>query len=174
MTFRVALVGLSGSGKTSVGRALARAVSVPFLDLDTVIEETAGASVAKIFARRGEEGFRTLEAQALARVSAERGPMVLSSGGGVVLRPENRTLLRREYTVIWLDATPAILADRLRGVTDRPLLGEDPAHDLMQMFEEREMFYAETAHHRLESSHETTEAGQVRRIQTLLEQASET
>jgi len=173
MTTRVALVGLSGSGKTTVGRALAAALRAPFVDLDEIIEETYGASVPDIFSRRGEAGFRALETEALTRVASRPGAMVLSAGGGVVLRPENRELLRRGFTVVWLDATPAILADRLKGVHNRPLLGEDPAHDLMQMFEEREMFYAEVAHHRLESTDETTEAGQVRRIQSLLNRASE-
>ena len=172
MSHRVALVGLSGSGKSTVGRALALALDVPFTDLDQVIEAEAGVSIPVIFRKQGEAAFRRLESEALAREAALPGPRVLSPGGGIVLSAENRDLLRSQFTVIWLDATPSILADRLHGVENRPLLGEDRARDLMQQFEEREMFYLEVAHHRLESSHQTTQEGQVRRIRELLDRPS--
>ncbi|HLU41079.1 MAG TPA: shikimate kinase [Microthrixaceae bacterium] len=142
----VALVGLSGSGKSTLAPLLAsrtgRALSI---DLDRVVEEMAGRTVAEIFAEEGETGFRALESQALAEALAGP-PAVIATGGGVVLERENRRLLRDHAEVVWLRATPAHLAERLQDTSEaRPLLDGDAEFALHRMATEREALYSEVA-----------------------------
>ncbi|ADU50342.1 3-dehydroquinate synthase [Thermaerobacter marianensis DSM 12885] len=120
---RIVLVGLMGAGKTTVGRALAARLGWAFLDLDDLIEQEAGQTVADLFAREGEAGFRTREEQALATaLTLER--VVLATGGGAVLSARNRQRLAAEPWVFWLEAPPDELARRLAGpgAAARPLL----------------------------------------------------
>ncbi|WP_243123740.1 3-dehydroquinate synthase [Thermaerobacter sp. FW80] len=124
---RVVLVGMMGAGKTTVGRALAARMGWAFLDLDDLIEQETGETVAALFAREGEPGFRAREERALATaLSLER--VVIAAGGGVVLSPRNRDRLAREPWVFWLEAPPEELARRLRGAgaARRPLLAAAP------------------------------------------------
>src|SRR5262245_60858933 len=124
----IALVGLSGSGKSSLGRALAARLGRPLLDTDVLVTQAAGCDVAQIFAEYGEACFRELEAAVL-RAALQSAPAVIATGGGVVLRAENRALLRERAFVAWLDAPTAALVARLRAHDEgRPLLqGDDPA-----------------------------------------------
>ena len=142
----IALVGMPGSGKSSVGGCLARRLDLAFHDSDQWIEAQQGMSVREIFALRGEVGFRDLEAQALRGLLAA-GSMVLATGGGAVLRAENRRLLRAGACVLYLRSTPEQLWRRLRHDTRRPLLQvADPLQRLRDMYTQRDALYRECAH----------------------------
>ncbi|MGZ5270421.1 MAG: shikimate kinase [Ramlibacter sp.] len=139
------LVGLPGSGKSTVGRSLARRVGLPFQDSDHVIEQRIGCSIRDFFAREGEARFRDEEQQALAAIAAG-APCVLATGGGAVLREANRDALRQAGHVIYLRATPEELWRRLRRDTKRPLLQvADPLEKLRQLFDERDPLYRSIA-----------------------------
>jgi shikimate kinase len=146
----IALVGLSGVGKSSVGRRLAARLGWPLLDTDTLIAEAEGRTVAQIFADSGEPRFRELESVALQHAFAVT-PGVISTGGGIVLRPENRALLRARALVVWLDAPTETLVARLQAHAEaRPLIGGgDPAARLEALRAARAGLYAEVAHARV-------------------------
>ncbi len=144
----VVLVGLMGSGKTTVGRRLAKLMHRPFVDADAALEEAAGRTVAEIFAGDGEAAFRVLERDALARLLDHEEPTVVASGGGAVLLAENRRRLSADdVTVVWLDASPAFLGSRVSAKPHRPLLGGDeaPREVLARMHAERAPLYGEVA-----------------------------
>ncbi len=134
------LIGLMGSGKSSIGRRLAAALELPLVDLDAVIVEQVGRPIPKIFAERGEEGFRDLETDMLARVIGR--PAVLATGGGIVMRERNRALLRQHPPVIWLKADPEFLAARIKGDANRPLIaGGNALETLRQLADLRYPLY---------------------------------
>jgi shikimate kinase len=145
----VYLVGMPGSGKSTVGRELAGRFGVPFVDLDTEIEREAGMPVAEIFADRGEAAFRALEAQALVKASTQ-DPSVVSCGGGVVLEPANRIALRNSGICVYLDVPLAQLEARVRPASDRPLIREPG--DLERLLVAREPLYREFAAHVVDGS----------------------
>ena len=140
----VYLVGMPGSGKSTVGPELARRLGVPFVELDAEIERAAGASVAEIFDREGEARFRELEAAALTEV-ASHDPSVVSCGGGVVLEPANRVLLRATGEVVFLSVPLDVLRSRVEPAADRPLIRA--SGDLERLAGEREPLYREFAAH---------------------------
>ncbi len=147
----VALVGMPGSGKSTVGRQLARRLGVAFTDCDHVIEQRLHESIRSFFEREGEASFRDLEQQVVEELSG-RGSGVLATGGGVVLREANRKALRARTTVVYLRSTPEDLARRLRHDTDRPLLQvADPLAKLRVLFSERDPLYRSTAHYVVET-----------------------
>lgn len=143
----VFLVGMMGSGKSSVGRPLATALGYRFVDADQLLEQAAGRSIPSIFASEGEEGFRALETQVLDALSPWQRTVV-ATGGGVVLRPVNWGYLR-QGVVVWLDAPEAVLLRRLRqDPTARPLLAmEDPRQRLGELLEQRRPLYAQADLH---------------------------
>lgn len=145
-TQSVFLVGLPGSGKSTVGRQLARRLGLPFVDSDHVIEQRIGSSIRAFFDREGEAAFRDLEAQVIDEVTA--GPLaVIATGGGAVLRPENRVHLHERGRVVYLRSTPEDLFRRLRHDRHRPLLQvADPLARLKDLHAQRHPLYAETAH----------------------------
>lgn len=147
MSPRVVLIGAPGSGKTTVGRALARDLGVEFLDTDAEIERLAGKSISDIFIEQGEAAFRDLETAAL-RSALESSTGVVSLGGGVVLRPENRALLAGQ-PVVWLEVTLADAADRVGLATARPVLVGNVRGKLMELLQERTPLYTEVARHRV-------------------------
>ena len=131
----VALVGMMGSGKTAVGRALATRLGVPFVDSDQEIEEAAAATIAEIFARDGEPFFRDREAEVIARL-LKTGPQILSTGGGAYLAERNRAAISRHGVAVWLDADLDLLWDRVRHKDSRPLLRTpDPKATLAEIYE---------------------------------------
>lgn len=117
----VVLVGMMGSGKTAVGRALAQRLHVPFLDSDAAIEEAAHATIAEIFARDGEPFFRDREAEVIARLLAGP-PAVLSTGGGAFVAERNRAAIAARGVAVWLQADLDTLWERVRHKETRPLL----------------------------------------------------
>lgn len=143
----LALVGYMGSGKTTVGRALAGELGWEFVDLDAAIAERAGLSIPGIFAASGESRFRDLERQELAHAISEPRQRVVSCGGGVVIDPRNRSLLKRVPTVfLWEDVS--VLFNRTRG-PGRPLSGTN-FRDFSRRYAERLPYYSEVASLRVE------------------------
>ena len=146
------LVGLPGSGKSTVGRHLARRLQLPFVDSDQVIEARLGYSIRQYFEQEGEARFRDLEAQVIDELTRDPRRGVLSTGGGSVLRPENRRHLHDRGRVIYLKSSPEELFRRLRHDRNRPLLQvEDPLTRLRELFEIRDPLYRETAHFTIET-----------------------
>lgn len=140
----IVLVGMMGTGKTTVGAAVAARLGRPFVDTDALVEARAGRSVRAVFAEEGEAGFRDLEAEALADVLASPDPAVVATGGGAVLRADNRERLRGAF-VVWLRAAPATLVARTAGADHRPLLDGDPAGALDRLAEARRPLYEAVA-----------------------------
>jgi shikimate kinase len=135
-----------GAGKTTVGRQLARRLGRDFLDSDHEIVERTGVPVSTIFEIEGEDGFRRREAQAIAELTAVPG-IVLATGGGAVLNPENRRNLRDTGWVVYLNVPPALLHERTRHDRNRPLLRvADPLARLEDLYAQRDPLYRETAH----------------------------
>jgi shikimate kinase len=148
---RIIFVGLPGSGKTTIGRQLARRLGWPFVDSDHVIEHRLGCSIREFFAREGEGSFRDIEQQVLDELSSTHDG-VISTGGGAVLREANRCHLRERGQVIYLRSTPEDIFRRVRHDTARPLLQvDDPLQRLRSLYEERDPLYRETAHFVIET-----------------------
>ncbi len=148
---KLALVGLPGSGKSTVGRQLARRLALPFVDSDHVIEQRVGCSIRDYFDREGEPAFRDLEEAVIAEL-ADQPDAVVATGGGAVLRPSNRERLHRAAHVIYLRSTPEEVFRRVRHDGKRPLLQvADPLARLRTMYEERDPLYRETAHFVIET-----------------------
>lgn len=138
----VVLVGMMGSGKTAIGRALATLLAVPFVDSDAAIEEAAAASIAEIFARDGEDFFRKREAEVLQRLLSGT-PRIVSTGGGAFLAQANRDAIARMGIAVWLDAGIDTLWERVRHKDTRPLLRTpDPKATLTELFHARSPIYA--------------------------------
>lgn len=139
----VVLVGMMGAGKTTIGRRLALRLALPFFDADREIERAAGMTVGELFRRHGEESFRRGEAQVMARLLAGP-PHVLATGGGAVLDPGTRRLIRKHALVVWLKADLDTITRRATRRATRPLLENgDPRATLQRLLEERAPFYAE-------------------------------
>lgn len=142
----ISLVGLPGSGKSTVGRQLARRLQVPFLDSDQLIEQRLGCSIREFFEREGEERFRDIEVAAIDELTQKAGG-VLSTGGGAVLRPENRAHLHQRTRVVYLNSSPDELFRRLRHDKSRPLLQvADPLGRLRELYTQRDPLYRDAAH----------------------------
>jgi shikimate kinase len=139
------LVGMMGAGKTTVGRMLARRLKLRFVDSDHEIEARCGVKIPVIFEIEGEAGFRAREAQAIAELTQLDG-IVLATGGGVVLAPDNRRRLAERGTVVYLRATPEHLYERVRQDRNRPLLATgNPLARLRELYRERDPLYREVA-----------------------------
>jgi shikimate kinase len=156
---RIALIGLSGVGKSTVGLLLAARLERPMCDTDALVVRAAGRSVAEIFATEGEARFRDLEALALQTACAS-APCIIATGGGVVLRAANRALLREHAWIIWLDAPTETLLARLHANDEpRPLLGgTDRPAQLNRLRTARAPLYADLADLRIATEGRTAEA----------------
>ena len=147
------LVGLMGAGKTTIGRQLARRLGRRFYDSDHEIVARPGVPIPTIFEIEGEEGFRRRESQTIAELSAG-SDIVLATGGGAVLKPENRTRLHDTGWVVYLTVPPALLFERTRHDRNRPLLRvTDPLGKLEELHALRDPLYREAAHLVVEGSH---------------------
>lgn len=157
----IVLIGFMGCGKSSIGRRLATRLGHRFLDCDDLITERAGKSISAIFADEGEEYFRNLETEALTDlrdrrnmrgISDSRG-IVLATGGGAVLRPQNRDLLHDIGTVVWLHADADTLFERATRSGKRPLLEvENPRTTFNALLESRLGIYESSSDHRVDAS----------------------
>jgi shikimate kinase len=147
----VILIGYRCTGKTSVARQLGEKLHLPVVDSDAVIQQRTGKSIAGIFAESGESGFRDIEESVIAEIVQNNEPMILSTGGGVILRRTNRQRLRNAGKVVWLTATPETVVERLHADAQsrslRPNLTTlPPLEEVRTLLTYRNPLYAETAH----------------------------
>lgn len=141
----IALVGLTGSGKSTVGRRVATRLERPFLDVDDELVRRSGRTIREWFAEDGEAGFRAAEADLVAELLVDPGPAVIAAGGGAILTTATRDLLAERALVVWLRAGVPFLLSRLSRQGHRPLLDDDPEATLTRMAEERSPLYQEVA-----------------------------
>ena len=147
----LSLIGLPGSGKSTVGRQLARRLQLPFHDSDHVIEARLGCTIRQFFEREGEDSFRAVESRVIDELTLAPAA-VLSTGGGAVLLPANRQHLRERGQVVYLKSSPEELFRRLRHDRNRPLLqGGDPLTRLRDLHAVRDPLYRETASFTIET-----------------------
>jgi len=144
----IALLGLRGAGKTTIGRRLARRLRVPFVELDRRIEQASGLPLAEIFRLHGEAYYRRLEQELLARILDEEGPLVLATGGGLVNSPESYSLLRQRAVTVWLRARPEDHWSRVIQQGDRRPMEARPQAmaELRRLLAAREPLYAQAVH----------------------------
>ncbi len=139
------LIGFMGTGKTTIGMRVARSLGFRFVDTDRLVVKMAGKSIPTIFSESGEEAFRALETEAL-RSCVGSSRLVISTGGGIVTREENRALLKQAGYVIWLRASPEAIYERIRRSRNRPLLQTpDPLQSIRDLLAVREALYESCA-----------------------------
>ena len=150
----IVLIGFMGCGKSTVGRELHHRLGYPLVDMDHVIEQRAGKSIAAIFAGDGEAAFRDMETALLGEMVDPAAPRrIISTGGGVIGRERNRALLRQLGYVVWLHAPMSVILDRTAKNRDRPLLHtDDPAARIEALMTERKPLYEETAHLKVDTA----------------------
>jgi shikimate kinase len=154
----IVLVGLMGVGKSTVGRRLAARMRLPFVDADNEIERAAGMTIAEMFERFGEAHFRDGERRVIARL-IDGSPKVIATGGGAFINDETRALILEHGLAVWLDASPAVLAERVGRRDHRPLLrGKDAKAVLTELAAVRNPFYAKAPIHIVsqQAPHEAT------------------
>jgi shikimate kinase len=156
------LIGPMGSGKTAVGKYLAKAIGAPFIDSDQEVERRTGVEISYIFEREGEQGFRVRERDAIEALTQQE-PLVLATGGGAVLLPENRRTLATRGRVVYLETSISQQVTRVRYGKHRPLIADvDPREKLTQLMEHRAPLYHEIA--------DVTVATDGRRVQSVGEE----
>jgi XRE family aerobic/anaerobic benzoate catabolism transcriptional regulator len=150
---RVALIGLRGAGKSSLGRAAAESAGIRFVELDQRVEEVAGMPLADVFTLHGEAWYRRLEREALEKLVADRRPLVVATGGGIVMAADTYELLRRHFVTVWLEASPEDHWNRVVEQGDgRPMQGQPAAMArLREILSERAPLYG-LAHHTVDTS----------------------
>lgn len=153
---KIYLVGMMGTGKTTLGTQLADKLHYQFMDLDQLIEEQEGMTIAQIFTQKGEAYFRKLETEVLSRSTA-LDHTIISTGGGIVLNQQNRLLLKQE-SCIYLKASSQELVRRLKNDQKRPLLqGESLENRITTLIKEREAYYLETASIEMDTTNKSVE-----------------
>ena len=146
MMDNIILIGYMGCGKTTLGIRLSYHMRIPFLDTDKLIEKNENREISGIFAQDGEEAFREMETETLRTLLRDKTRKVISTGGGLPLREENRRLLKELGTVVYLRAEPETVYERVEGDTRRPLLQcEDPLARIREMTAERNPHYQDAA-----------------------------
>ncbi len=139
------MIGFMGTGKTSIGKRVAKSLGFDFVDTDDLIVESQDKAIAEIFSDEGEDYFRDLETETL-RTCGHQQRQVISTGGGIVLRPGNRDILSESGYVIWLKASPDAILERVSRNQERPLLlTSDPLQTIKDLLKERNNLYASTA-----------------------------
>ncbi len=162
----IALIGFMGTGKTTIGRAVARKLGYEFVDSDHVVERHARCTIAELFAEVGVEEFRRRETEALRELAA-CPRLVIATGGGAVLNPENRALLREGALVVLLTADPWVILRRVGDAQTRPLLTgyPDTLARISSLLRERQPAYDLTAHVRVDSSGRSVDATATRIVE---------
>jgi len=144
-----------GSGKSTLGRQFAELAffsGAQFVDLDALIVSEQGKSIPQIFKDEGESAFRAIESACLAQALASKQGKIIATGGGAVLSADNRALMQQQSSIVWLDATPEVLAKRIAGDGNRPLLdGVDPLVKMKALTAQRNPLYAEIADLRVDT-----------------------
>jgi shikimate kinase len=150
----IVLIGFMGCGKSTVGRELHHRLGYPLMDMDQIIEQRTKKTISTIFTDDGEPAFRNMETALLKELSDPAAPRrIISTGGGIVGRAENRTLLKNLGYVVWLNAPAQVILERTRKNHSRPLLDtDDPAAKIKALMEERQPLYQETAHLKLDTA----------------------
>jgi len=172
MANNIVLVGFMATGKSTVGRELARRLSLKMVDTDDMIEEKAGKTISEIFEEEGEAVFRDMESQAARDVSSLSGHVIIT-GGGIVLRDQNMDALKKAGPVICLTASPEVILKRNQGTSHRPILQTgDPLKKIRDLLEARSPFYAR-ADYTIDTSNRTLQEVGDRIIEILSEQGSE-
>jgi shikimate kinase len=139
----IILTGFMGTGKSSVGRAIAKRLGRPFIDTDALIEKEAGMTITSIFNERGEVQFRALERTVIDKVCEQHQAAIIATGGGAMVNEDNARRLKESGMVICLTATPAVILSRVQGNEDRPLLKSDnPLEKIRTLLEARAEAYA--------------------------------
>ncbi|MDQ6950549.1 MAG: shikimate kinase [Mariprofundales bacterium] len=156
---QISLIGPMGAGKSTVGKALAAALQWPFIDLDMEIVAAAGMPIPQIFSQRGECLFRAIEGEQLQRLCSDGDAKVLAAGGGAVLHAPNGARLKQAGLVVWLDAPPEMLAARIGGDANRPLLKDvDPLMKARELALQRNGIYQNLADLHLRSDQHEVDA----------------
>ena len=138
----IVLTGFMGTGKTAVGKELARLLDIPLIDIDTEIEQAERMTINDIFKQRGESGFREIETAMIKKIS-QRENSIISTGGGAVLKDENMETLRKSGIILCLMASPGTILQRVGNNNERPLLqGENPFQNIKELLHVRKPFYA--------------------------------
>jgi len=151
-TDNIYLIGLMGAGKTTIGRQLAKSLQLPFYDSDKAIEEQTGVDIPTIFEYEGEEGFRSREQKMIVELTELNG-VVLATGGGAILREENREALKENGFVVYLQCSVDKILQRTKRDTQRPLLStENPRERIEKLFSEREALYLSCCDFKIETS----------------------
>lgn len=150
---KIWLIGMMGSGKSSAGALAAAGLGVDFMDTDEIVADRAGTSIKQLWSDEGEGAFREREKVVVTDLETSDG--IVATGGGVVLDEANRTTMRRSGLVVWLEASPPVLVERIGDGADRPLVEADA--DLLgvltRILTERKALYRETADHRIVTDH---------------------
>jgi shikimate kinase len=153
----IVLIGMMGTGKSSVGRCLQQRTGLPCFETDEIVESRFGIPISEIFSKYGEGRFREAEMQALYELTPNE-PAIIVTGGGIVLREENTDLLKRFGTVVWLDADEETLLKRVSRTSNRPLLrGKNPRKAFAEILHARLPRYAKTADIQIDTSVLTSE-----------------
>ncbi|SFA96439.1 MULTISPECIES: shikimate kinase [unclassified Bacillus (in: firmicutes)] len=150
------LIGFMGSGKTTVGKLLSKKMKIPVCDTDQEIVREKGTSITNIFETIGEEGFRLLETKKLKEMPLR--DYIVTTGGGVILRQENREWMIENGTVVFLDTEPDEILNRLKADTTRPLLQGDMEERIQKLWTLRQHLYLETGHIRIHTTGKLLEA----------------
>ena len=147
----IVLIGFMGSGKSTVGQELASRLDLDFVDSDQLLVEKAGQQIPEIFAEYGEAHFRRLEKEVVAELAEEEG-LVIATGGGVVLASDNVERLRKQGSLVLLQAEPEVILDRVKD-SDRPLLDvADPLAEIKKLLSARESYYQAAADYVIDTS----------------------
>lgn len=149
----IVLIGFMGSGKSTVGRELHQRLGYSLIDMDHLIEETMGKKITEIFKEEGESAFRDFETLQLLEIAKEADSrQIISTGGGIVIRQDNRSILRKLGYVVWLHAPEEVIFKRTSRNRDRPLLNQPDARQrIADLMTEREPWYRETAHLKIDT-----------------------
>ena len=148
----IVLIGMTGAGKSCVGRCLQRRTKLALIDTDDIVVSKFGISIAEIFSKHGEQGFREAETQALCELAPAK-PTIIVTGGGIVLREKNVDFLKRFGVIVWLDANEETLFERASRARTRPLLqGENPRETFARLLQLRLRLYAKVAQIRIDTS----------------------